>query len=275
MPQDLSQLGNVKVPDASELVGTSSDFSSYNGKHEELAKGIRDAFQILKNYDPKFGQNSDLGYLGFRIRSSEDVKEPLTVKVSPDNRFYGNPHLANNPYLAEHDPKTDIIVPPSQLENLIRDLMHVGPAYDTDWREVVKDKVNTSVGLQHIIGVGNDNSVGQGYPAEFLLVKVNNRGVVKYEPIYSGIRVIEPSNVDAKDSRDYRGARLINDVLTRFDATESGLYIPVGFNALALRKAVVEYLLKEINQREVRAVNRQVEREKLTSPEELAQRKLF
>ena len=268
MPQDLSQLATTKVPDASELVGTSSDLSSYNEKHKELAQGIISAFEILKKYDPNFAQNSKLGSLGLRIRSSEDVKEPVTVKVTPDSRFYGNP------YLSEQKAKATILVPHSQLEGLIRDLMHVVPVYDSDWKRVVDDKLNTSVGLQHIISVGNDNSVGRGYPCEFLRVIVNNSGVFRYEPIYSGIKVIEPSNADVKDMRA-RGHPLKNDVLARFDATDSGLSIPVGYNRLALMDSVLTYLLGEIKQREVRAINRQEELKKLTSPQGLAQRKLF
>ena len=270
MPQDLSQLATTKVPDASELVGTSSDLSSYNEKHKELAQGIISAFEILKKYDPNFAQNSKLGSLGLRIRSSEDVKEPVTVKVTPDSRFYGNP------YLSEQKAKATILVPHSQLEGLIRDLMHVGPVYDSDWKDIVGDKLNTGVGLQHIIEVGNDNSLGKGYPAEFLSVIVSNRGAVRYMPIYYGTKVIEPYNADVKDMRARdQPTPLINDRLSRFDATDSGLYIPIGYNRLALMDSVLRYLIEEINQREVRAIDRNEERKKLTSPQELAQRKLL
>ena len=259
MSRDLRQLGTATIPDPSSLTGNPEYLREYNEAYKRLAEGLKRAIEILRTkYDINFGENyRTLGDIRLKLIPDETKKEPFTFTVDESVRFHPKEDSPQIP-----TPETHISA--KQLNGLFSDLHGIRGYTDSRYSGGEESLNHPSSAL-----IRHGIFVQSGMPLEKIVLSYR-RGDPHVHPVYE-TRVIEPGSVLDEKHPVYR----INQALTAFDATESGLHIPVGYNRLALMDAIIRHLDSQIVAREGRNVNLTQSLKGLNGPEALLQPDLF
>lgn len=244
---------------ASELVNAQGYVRDSREAYLRLAEGIRKAVNTIRSVRGLGQKTIQLGEVDYRFEAGEG-SEPITLELDGNKRYpFGDFYK---------QPK----IPRRQLEGLIADLEVLGPEIGG---HMTKSGSGTdtkpAVSVYQGINVGKPPSQDEIMPYEDFRIIFQKDGSI-YRPVFVRDAVIDPRQVQGDNSVVSK----VNEALASYDLTESGGYVPLGYNRLALMNAVLLHLKAEIEEIENRAGMRRGRlAEKITAAEEFRQRRLL